>query len=447
MLVKAVLALVLPGPPVQPHVMRACPAPIMRAFQRQDPARRKALGNYMKELDQLREVPPEEACVLAKAKLSTMEADGFRPNRNVLALAIGLCSTDLTEAEALFARLVETPEGAPEGAYMSLLRAQLAKDELDRALVTWEHMLDHDVTPRPRTSSPLLVALCEARRVDAAVRLYAHLGQRGLERTEEAYSAMFTMYAALGERHQALAVLSDMLGDFPRPGAPTGAAVVALFESLDLAAAAPQGGEGDRPAGDAEAERESGSDQAISAAATPVNLPPASARRVLLDAAGVCPCCGAKLKVLRLSQEECADVQSVLLARATERMGEQGACRLRRFAKWLKEQPPFDYVVDGPNVGYAKQNFDTGRFEFAQIAALLRALQREGKRVLLILPFKYAQDVIPNHTSAEKVSITPRHLLPLCRPARHCQQPVGGPPLASHGRLVCAKTNRRPRLG
>jgi len=196
-----------------------------------------------------------------------------------------------------------------------------------------------------------------------------------------------------------------------------------------------------------EAERESGSDQAISAAATPVNLPPASARRVLLDAAGVCPCCGAKLKVLRLSQEECADVQSVLLARATERMGEQGACRLRRFAKWLKEQPPFDYVVDGPNVGYAKQNFDTGRFEFAQIAALLRALQREGKRVLLILPFKYAQDVIPNHTSAEKVSITPRHLLPLCRPARHCQQPVGGPPLASHGRLVCAKTNRRPRLG
>lgn len=437
MLVKAVLALVLPGPPVQPHVMRACPAPIMRAFQRQDPARRKALGNYMKELDQLREVPPEEACVLAKAKLRTMEADGFRPNRNVLALAIGLCSTDLTEAEALFARLVETPEGAPEGAYMSLLRAQLAKDELDRALVTWEHMLDHDVTPRPRTSSPLLVALCEDRRVDAAVRLYAHLGQRGLERTEEAYSAMFTMYAALGERHQALAVLSDMLGDFPRPGAPTGAAVVALFESLDLAAAAPQGGEGGRPAGDAEAERESVSDQAISAAATPVNLPPASARRVLLDAAGVCPCCGAKLEVLRLSQEECADVQSVLLARATERMGEQGACRLRRFAKWLKEQPPFDYVVDGPNVGYAKQNFDTGRFEFAQIAALLRALQREGKRVLLILPFKYAQDVIPNHTSAEEVAITPRHLLPLCRPARHCQQPGRSPFGKSRAARMC----------
>jgi proteinaceous RNase P len=368
------------------------------------------LGNYMKELEQLREAPPEEASVLAKAKLRAMEADGFRPNRNVLTLAIGLCSTDLAEAEALFARLAGFPEGPPEGAYMSLLRAQVAEGELDRALDTWEHMLNRNTTPRPRTTSPLLIALCEARRVDAATQLYSHLGQRGLERTEEAYSAMFTMHGALGQRRQALQVLSDMLADFPRPGARAGAAVVELFERLDSAAAAAQGSDGVALTADADTNGESV--RASAESATPVDVPPAGAQRVLLDAEGVCPCCGAKLEVLRLSPDECAEVRTVLLARAAERMGEQGACRLRRFAKWLKDQPPFDYVVDGPNVGYAKQNFETGRFEFGQIAALVRLLQRAGKRVLLILPSKYAQDVIPNHTSAEEVVCTPRHLQP-----------------------------------
>jgi hypothetical protein len=425
MLVEAVLALVLPMTPVPPHVMRACPAPLMRG-SRQDPARRKLLGNYMKDLDQLHRVPPpEEACVLAKAKLSAMEADGFRPSRNVLALAIGLCSTDLAEAEALFARLVQTPEGAPEGACMSLLRAQLADGKLDRALGTWEHMLDHDITPRPRTSSPLLVALCEERVREAAIRLYTYLGQQGLERTEEMYSAMFTMHGALGERREALAVLGDMLADFPRPSARAGAAIVALYERLDgMAAAAaaatastggdgdaaaPSSGDGDVLAGGADATREDVHDSTGSAAG--VALAPSGARRVQLDVTGGCPCCGAKLEVLRLSQQERADVLAVLLKRAAERMGEQGASRLRRFARWLGDQPPFDYVVDGPNVGYANQNFDTGRFEFAQIAALLRTLQRAGKRVLLILPVKYAQNVIPNHTSSEQV--TPGHWMPL----------------------------------
>ena len=31
-------------------------------------------------------------------------------------------------------------------------------------------------------------------------------------------------------------------------------------------------------------------------------------------------------------------------------------------------------------------------------------LQRAGKRVLLILPAKYARDVVPNHTSSSQVA-------------------------------------------
>jgi len=39
----------------------------------------------------------------------------------------------------------------------------------------------------------------------------------------------------------------------------------------------------------------------------------------------------------------------------------------------------------------------------AQVAAVVRVLQRAGKRVLLILPSKYTKDSIPNHTTSTQV--------------------------------------------
>ena len=129
------------------------------------------------------------------------------------------------------------------------------------------------------------------------------------------------------------------------------------------------------------------------------------AERVVIGPDGKCPCCGAQLQLLTLSNSERDEVRKVLLARAAERQGESGSDQLRTFSKWLEKQPPFDYVIDGPNVGYANQNFEGGRFEFTQVAAVLQLLQRKGKRVLLILPRKYAKDVIPNHTSSTEVSL------------------------------------------
>jgi hypothetical protein len=84
---------------------------------------------------------------------------------------------------------------------------------------------------------------------------------------------------------------------------------------------------------------------------------------------------------------------------------------LAAFGAWLRGEPvdgtaaggggpaPPDYtvIVDGPNVAYARQNFVGGCFSFHQIDLVVAGLRAEGERVLLVLPHKYTQAVVPNH--------------------------------------------------
>ena len=106
----------------------------------------------------------------------------------------------------------------------------------------------------------------------------------------------------------------------------------------------------------------------------PAQLPPSS--RVSLPSRS-CPSCPAPPAPPHPPRPP--QVRSVLLSRAHQRLGSRGSNRLRRFSRWLQAQPAFDYVVDGPNVGYANQNFEGGRFSFAQAPAAQLGRRGEGR--------------------------------------------------------------------
>lgn len=73
---------------------------------------------------------------------------------------------------------------------------------------------------------------------------------------------------------------------------------------------------------------------------------------------------------------------------------------LQNFSAWLSAKPyDYTYIVDGANVAYNRQNFDTGRFSFKQIELVVdKLLQTYGPdtKVLVLLPYAYAQKVVPN---------------------------------------------------
>jgi len=118
---------------------------------------------------------------------------------------------------------------------------------------------------------------------------------------------------------------------------------------------------------------------------------------VNISSDGHCPISGKRLKLFSLTSSQRALVRTGLFELASGQ-GVQSREAMLSFLDWMRGTPEdFSVVVDGPNVAYSKQNFDTGCFSYHQIDLVVQQLREEGERVLVLLPFKYVQPVIPNH--------------------------------------------------
>ena len=198
------------------------------------------------------------------------------------------------------------------------------------------------------------------------MRLWERLKARGVEFTPPEYAARLRMHGRSGDATQLTTALSELLKLEPTPDAPSVAAIEAAVR--DCGGTVRVGTLGDDG-------------------------------RLLFDADG---CCGGPLRLLGLDAEERATVRDEVMRRAAQRSA-SGLSHLREFEEWLKTRPPFDYVLDGPNIAYFSQNYDEGYFRYSQIDLIVERLRAEepGARILLLLPQKYLQQEIPNHTCAK----------------------------------------------
>ncbi|CAM9211126.1 unnamed protein product [Ectocarpus sp. 12 AP-2014] len=179
---------------------------------------------------------------------------------------------------------------------------------------------------------------------------------------------------------------------------------------------------------------------------TYLSSPPqiASVSSASLASGGVCDCCGAALKVVGLDPAARARVRSALVELASETayptppplpglplqakrrqssrlqyaytgegQGEmdrgglgEAMGDLEQFAAWLEERGRegvhFTTVVDGCNVAYYGQNKEGGKFEISQVDLMVRQLERNGERVLVILPERYLRPCVPNSARSRR---------------------------------------------
>jgi len=118
---------------------------------------------------------------------------------------------------------------------------------------------------------------------------------------------------------------------------------------------------------------------------------------VNMSSEGKCPLSGKRLKLFSLSSTQRALVRTGLVELASSQ-GSQARESILNFLDWMREtSQQFSVVVDGPNVAYSKQNFETGCFSYHQIDIVVNKLREEGEKVLVLLPYKYVQPIIPNH--------------------------------------------------
>ena len=359
-------------PGVGPSVRRApprsmavaAPPELSRAEQKE---RRVKTGQHLKRLAFLSSDPPPDACAVGMRELETMGAEGLAVNVNAHNQAMCLCSGEPAVVERLFGEL-EARQIENEGSYAALARALTEAGELAKASAAVTRLLraPHSASeraaalqPKLRTAAPLLRALCASDERGAAVRLWRQLERSGVGFGEAEYAAMLGMLARAGARRQLRRRLDDYVDMWPRPTAEGAALVADAFGGL---------------------------------AGTPAAAH-ARLRRGAPDAAA--------LRLLSLSDDQLAHVRRVLLDRA-QQTDSASAVPLLEFAAWLDGRPPFDYVIDGPNVAYYNQNFEGGAFSYRQIAAVMAHLQAGGRRVLLLLPEKYVQEEVPNHTCSSE---------------------------------------------
>jgi hypothetical protein len=59
---------------------------------------------------------------------------------------------------------------------------------------------------------------------------------------------------------------------------------------------------------------------------------------------------------------------------------------------------PYTVIVDGANVGYYLQNFESGKFNFHQIQFMVDTLERMNEHPLVIIPLRYTQRSFHLHT-------------------------------------------------
>jgi hypothetical protein len=124
---------------------------------------------------------------------------------------------------------------------------------------------------------------------------------------------------------------------------------------------------------------------------------------------GKCSRTGITLRLEQLSESQAASLKDGVMQLAKDRQNQfiddlskhkqvdrrgEAEYRLYSFFRWLdrREGDPFTVVIDGPNVAYYMQNFESGRFSYHQIQFVIDSLEKMGERPLVILPRKYTLD-------------------------------------------------------
>jgi len=318
----------------------------------------------------------EEGCADCLRLMEELRAEGFinRVGSNVHNHAMRLCAGRLDIVERLFAEVAEMNQ-VNEAAYAMLVQAQVEHGEVQRARAVLDKMLvdARVVKPRLRSCAPLLRRLCEMDETTASVELWERLARRGVEFTAPEYGVRLRMHGRTGDTRALHHCLGALLERQPTPDAESIEAISAAVR--DLAALVAGSGSSSSGGGG------SGNSDGVSVSVA-TETPPG-------------------VRLLGLDAAERGRVRETLLERAADRSA-SGYEHLREYVEWLRVRPPFDYVLDGPNIAYFNQNWAEGAFSFQQIQDVIDAIRDDAPdaRVLVLLPAKYLKAEIPNHTSS-----------------------------------------------
>jgi len=282
----------------------------------------------------------------------------------------GLAAEALEAGEGLLAVAITNNGGRPpESAVTIMVRLCCMCGKPQRALSLVEEARQAGMKPKLRNLTPILAQAGSTGDLETCDGVWAKLKEMGLDPQDTEYAAMLRGLRGKLERQRE--VLRQMLEDLPLPSDPPLVEEIAFSFGVqnvaELRGAEPPHREG--------LPEEGGGSWRVGWTS--------------VDLEGRCSLTGRSLQALRISAAE----EKELFACTAKLANDSGCNRgFRAFQRWIREQEPYDVIIDGANVGFNNQNHEGGHFQYHQIEEVVQHFRERRQRTLVVLHPKWMKE-------------------------------------------------------
>ncbi|RYY35232.1 hypothetical protein EON62_02655 [archaeon] len=295
-----------------------------------------------------------------------MIARNFRPTAYMFNTILSVCTRTtggvdrplVEKAQRLFDDMVRTTQKPNEAAFTSIIRICALVGDAPAAKTYFDRMISEGATPRLRTYTPLLTAFADAGDRATVLSLFQDLKARHIPPTQTEYAILLSMHARTGAWEDGFALLTEMMDSVYELEPAMESAVRAFFTAA--------------PGWTCDESGVTKEDGTVAAT-------------------------GARLRSLELDIADHA-----ALMNQVESLANSAPKPFTAYKEWLASRPPFDVIVDGANVGFFNQNFAGGALMYSQIEAVVRAFEKQDKRVLLVLSKRWLDAAQISQAAARK---------------------------------------------
>ena len=269
---------------------------------------------------------------------------------NIASRARTIETVVLKSALSVFADMVSRRVALSEASYASIIRICALAGEPDQGSGLLEQMKAGGLTPRLRSYAALVKAYAVTANVTQVRALFADMARANITPSQAEHASLLL---ALEKAHHgpqvAIEHVKAIAEDQPIFDEELAAALEATLHK--------SGGEW------------------------------ATTRVRINRATGICPVTGRTLRAIDVSPAQIAELSLQTAALAGD--SPDVAARVGAFRAWLAARPDFDVLIDGPNVGFFGQNFESGALMYSQIEAVRAHFAAEGRRVLIVIGEKW----------------------------------------------------------
>ncbi|WCJ41785.1 proteinaceous RNase P 3 [Euphorbia peplus] len=317
-------------------------------------------------------------------------SDNIRLNNTHYNTILYLCSISITNQTTkdlalehgfrVFDHMVANGVNPNEASITSMARLAGAKGDGEWGFNLVKNMRE---VPRLRTYDPVLFCFCEKLEGDKAYEVEEHMGKMGVVLEEPEIAALLKVSVETGNEERVYEYLQKLRRTVRCVKEETGKVIEDWFERFEM----------DKEELETGLVRErvvrnGGGWHGIGW----IGKGKWGVKRGKVDDVGKCCGCGEYLACVDIEDVERERFAESLTVLAMER---EAKANFREFQDWLDQNPNFEAIVDGANIGLYQQNFAEGGFSIPQLEAVVKELHdRNGRWPLIVLHNKRVQALL-----------------------------------------------------